>query len=60
MHTWTGYEKNGAPGAKDKKWPKDCLDVGDGMLISWLKTDQRMDTRSSRNGDWKLDGKAYI
>jgi hypothetical protein len=28
-----GYGKNGSPGAKDEKWPKDYLDVEDGVLI---------------------------
>jgi hypothetical protein len=53
-------KKNGAPGAQDEKWPGDCRDVDDGMLIPWLKMDRRMDTRSSRNGEWKFGEKAYI
>jgi hypothetical protein len=52
--------KNCTTGAKDKKWPRDYLDVDDEMLIPWLKTDRRTDTRSSRNGDWKFGGKVYI
>jgi hypothetical protein len=60
MRTWTGYEKMVPQGAKDKKWLGDCLDVDDGMLIPWLKTDRKTDTRSSRNGVWKFGGKAYI
>jgi hypothetical protein len=36
-------KKKWRPGAKDKKWPGDCLDVGDGMLIPWLKTDRKTD-----------------
>ena len=55
-----GVCKNGAPGAKDTNCPRDGLDVDDGMLILWLKIDQKMDTLSSRNGDWKFGGKAYI
>ena len=55
-----GVWKNGVLGAKDKKWSRDCLDVDDGMLIPWMKTDQWKDTRSSQNGDWKFGGKAYI
>jgi hypothetical protein len=27
------------PGAKDEKWPGDYLDVEEGVLILWLKTD---------------------
>ena len=42
--------KNGVLGDKDKKWSRDCLDVDDGMLIPWMKTDQKTDTRSSQNG----------
>jgi hypothetical protein len=55
-----GYGKNGSPGAKDEKWPRDCLDVEDGVLIPWLKTDRKTDTRSSRNGVWKFGKKDYI
>jgi hypothetical protein len=47
-------------GDKDKSWPGDSLDVDDGMLIPWMKTDRKMNTRSSQNGDWKFGGKAYI
>jgi hypothetical protein len=39
MCTWTRYEKKGTPEAKDKNCPGDALDVDDGILISWLKTD---------------------
>jgi hypothetical protein len=60
MHTSMGYEKNGTPGAKDKNWPGDYLDVDDRVLIPWLKTYRKMDTESSWNGDWKYGGKAYI
>ena len=52
--------KNGASGANDKKWPRDYLDVDDGMLIQWLKMDRKTNTQSSRNGVWKFGGKAYI
>ena len=52
--------KNGAPGAQDEKRPRDCRDVDDRMLISWLKMDQEMDAWSSRNGEWKFGKKAYI
>jgi hypothetical protein len=41
--------KNGSLGAKDEKWPGECLDVDDGVLILWLNMDQKMDTRSSQN-----------
>ena len=54
------WKKNVAPGAKDKKWLGDCLDEDDGMLIPWLKMDQKMDTRSSQNGVWKFGRKTYI
>jgi hypothetical protein len=52
-----------------KKWPQrlrikgglgTVLDVDDGILIPWLKTDRETDTQSSRNGDWKFGRKAYI
>jgi hypothetical protein len=46
-------------GAKDEKWHGDYLDVEDGVLISWLKMDQKMDTWSSQNGVWKF-GKRTI
>ena len=49
--------KNGTPGAKDKKWPWDCRDVDDGMLIPWLKMDWKMDTVGSWNGEWKFGKK---
>jgi hypothetical protein len=35
--------KNGVLGAQDEKRPRDCHDVDDGMLISWLKMDREMD-----------------
>ena len=35
--------KKGVPGAQDEKSPRDYSDVDDGMLIPWLKTDQRKD-----------------
>jgi hypothetical protein len=61
MRTWSWYEKNGAPGAQDEKRPGDYCDVDDGMLIPWLKMDRRMDTQSSRNGEWMFGGKGlYI
>jgi len=50
MRTWSGYEKNGIPRARDEKRPRDCRDVDDEMLIPWLKMDCEMDTRSSWNG----------
>jgi hypothetical protein len=60
MCTLSKYEKNGIPGAQDEKRPRECHYVDDGMLIPWLKTDQKKDTRSSRNGVWKFGRKAYI
>jgi hypothetical protein len=60
MCTWTGYGKNGSLGAKDEKWSGDYLDVEDGVLIPWLKTDRKMDTRSFRNGVGKFGKKDYI
>jgi hypothetical protein len=47
----------GAPGAQDKKWPKDSHDVGGGMLIPWLKTVRKMDVVGSRNDEWKFGKK---
>jgi hypothetical protein len=52
--------KNGVPGAQDEKRLRDCHDVDDRMLIPWLKMDREMDTRSSRNGEWKIGEKDYI
>ena len=46
--------KKGTPGAQDEKRPRDCCDVGDEMLISWLKTDWKMDIVGSRNGEGKF------
>ena len=46
--------KKGAPGAQDKKWPRNSHDVGGETLISWLKTVRKMDAMGSRNGECKF------
>jgi hypothetical protein len=46
--------KKGAPGAQDGSRPRECCDVDDGMLILWLRTDQKMDIVGSQNGEWKF------
>ena len=54
-------KKMASQGLRMKKWPGDCHDVDVRMLIPWLKMDRRMDTQSSRNGEWKFGRKGlYI